>query len=326
VTQPDLTPLVASLQESLSSIEQADVRCLFQRDGQQMQLVDYFDVESLHQFVCKAQSGWLLDLMSEDRLTSVFQPIIACRQGNSVFAYECLLRGIEGDRLVPPSRILDVARGSGLLFQLDRAARLTAIREAARHGVQSNIFINFTPTSIYDPINCLRSTVRAVDEFGFKRENIIFEVIESEEVADVGHLNNILSFYRSCGFRVALDDLGSGYSSLNLLSQLKPDFIKLDRELIKNTPHDPFKAMLASKILEAAQGLGVLTLAEGVETAEEWQWLVAHGTDYIQGYYVARPASPPPLLQEKVFTVPSKTPAETLMMSDANSATPGATL
>jgi EAL domain-containing protein (putative c-di-GMP-specific phosphodiesterase class I) len=312
----DLTQLVAPLSEVLSSTEQADVRAIFQREGQVFQLQDFFDVESLLNFICRAQGGWLLDLMKQDRLSSVFQPIIACQEDNRIFAYECLLRGIDGDQLIAPKRILDVARGAGLLFQLDRAARLTAIREAAKFNIDSHIFINFTPTSIYDPINCLRSTVRAADEAGFKREQIIFEVIESEQINDVGHLNNILNFYRSCGFRVALDDLGSGYSSLNLLSQLKPDFIKLDRELIRDVPHDNFKAMLARKILEAAQELGVLTLAEGVETAEEWEWLVAHGTHYIQGYYVARPASPPPLLQEGRFTPPQSTLSGSETMSN----------
>jgi EAL domain-containing protein (putative c-di-GMP-specific phosphodiesterase class I) len=304
--EEDLLPLVAPLMEVLSSTEQADVRAIFQPDGQQMSMQDFFEVESLHSFICRAQSGWLLDLLKDDRLTSVFQPIIACQEDNRVYAYECLMRGQDGDKLIPPKRILDVAKGAGLLFQLDRAARLSAIRQAANFALDTRIFINFTPTSIYDPINCLRSTVRAADECGLKREQIVFEVIESEQVADVGHLRNILDFYRSCGFQMALDDLGAGYSSLNLLSQLKPDFIKLDRELIRDVPHDTFKAMIARKLLEAAQELDVRTLAEGVETAEEWEWLVANGAEFVQGYYVAKPASPP-LLQDKRFVPPQST-------------------
>lgn len=295
IAESDLTARVQSLTAALTVTEQADVRVLFEPDSQPLKLRDYFNVESLQQFAAKTQSGWLLDLLENDRLTTVFQPIVECST-REIFAYECLMRGMEGERLIPPMKMLEVARGAGLLFQLDRMARLTSIRQAHRWGIESKIFINFTPTAIYDPINCLRSTIEAVDSLGIEHERIVFEVIESESVNEVGHLNRILDFYREAGFLVALDDLGSGYSSLNLLSQLRPDFVKLDRDLISGITGDQFKAMLAAKLIEAANGLGLQTVAEGVETAEEWDWLCAHGATFAQGYYLAKPAAPPPLL------------------------------
>ncbi|MDF2440969.1 MAG: hypothetical protein JWN98_1953, partial [Abditibacteriota bacterium] len=212
----------------------------------------------------------------------------------------CLLRGIEAHAdadtpLVPPYRIFDVARGAGLLFHVDLAARRAAIRQASRHGIDCRIFINFTPTAIYDPVNCLRSTVLLVHELGLHPEQIVFEVIESELVTDVDHLNTILDYYRNSGFGVALDDLGSGYSSLNLLARLRPDYIKLDRELITDVVNDPFKAMIARKLLEAAQELKIQTIAEGIETQDEADWLREQGANYMQGYFIARPAAKPPL-------------------------------
>jgi EAL domain-containing protein (putative c-di-GMP-specific phosphodiesterase class I) len=295
VADSDLKPVVLPFMDILSSTEQDDVRVLFQKDGQALQLNDYFEVESLRTFAAKTQSNWLVELINRDGLTSWFQPIVACNETREIFAYECLLRGMEGESIVYPDRILNVARGAGLLFQLDRAARLSAIRNAALQKIDVPIFINFTPTSIYDPVNCLRSTVGAVDEYCLRRENVTFEVIESEYVADTGQLKRILDYYRDNGFKVALDDLGSGYSSLNLLSQLRPDYIKLDRQLISGVTDDPYKEVIARKLLETAQDLGVATIAEGVEQEAEFQWLCEQGASYVQGYLIARPAAIPPL-------------------------------
>jgi EAL domain-containing protein (putative c-di-GMP-specific phosphodiesterase class I) len=267
-----------------------------------MDVNSYFEVESLHGFITKAQSGWLVDMMAENRLTTWFQPIVKCQQPDQVYAFECLLRGQDNEGVVFPSRILDVARGAGLLFQLDRAARFTSITNAHRQGIQAHIFINFTPTSIYDPVNCLRSTVKAVDEMGLHRSQVIFEVIESEMVRDVPHLREILDYYRASGFRVALDDVGSGYSSLNMLGQLRPDYIKLDRELVSGVHTDSYKAVIAQKLLETAQELKIETIAEGIEEEGEFHWVRDHGADYAQGYFFARPAAVPPMLANQVAT------------------------
>ncbi|HEY0076210.1 MAG TPA: EAL domain-containing protein [Abditibacteriaceae bacterium] len=294
VTQTELMPALQPLAEALSATERADVRVLFQREGQLLQLQDYFAVLPLDEFMAKAQSGWLVAMLSEDRLSSVFQPIIHC-QSQEIFAYECLMRGQVEGKTVFPGQIIEVAKAAGLLFQMDLAARRAAITGAAQFGLQSKIFINFTPTAIYDPVNCLKSTVETVDAVGLRRDQVVFEVIESEQVSRVADLNKILDYYRQNGFQVALDDVGAGYSSLNLLARLRPDFIKLDRDLITDIHQEPVKATIAAKLLETARELGMKTVAEGIEQKEEYQWLCQHGADYAQGYLFARPASPPPI-------------------------------
>jgi EAL domain-containing protein (putative c-di-GMP-specific phosphodiesterase class I) len=103
-----------------------------------------------------------------------------------------------------------------------------------------------------------------------------------------------VEYYRNAGFKVALDDLGSGYGSLKLLSRLKPDFVKLDIDLIRGVDHDAYKAAIAGTIFELARKLGVATVAEGIETEAEWAWVRDHGADYAQGFFIARPGSPPP--------------------------------
>lgn len=212
----------------------------------------------------------------------------------SVFAYECLLRGLEDAGIVAPGPMFEVASSAGLLFNLDRDARITAIREAAKHGIEKNLFINFNPTSIYDPTYCLQSTMKAFEQTDLQPSQIVFEITESEKVDNTEQLIDIVDFYRDAGFRIALDDLGAGYSSLNLLTELKPDFIKLDIQLVRNVGSDPYKSHIAAKLLELARDLDVKTVAEGVETREEWGWLQEHGADYLQGFLFAHPGSPPP--------------------------------
>jgi EAL domain-containing protein (putative c-di-GMP-specific phosphodiesterase class I) len=128
-----------------------------------------------------------------------------------------------------------------------------------------------------------------VDEAGIPREKVVFEITETERTHDVLHFRGIIDQYRRFGFRIALDDVGSGYSSLNLLHQLRPDFLKLDMHLIRGVDRDPYKATIAQKILEIAQKLDIKSVAEGIETTEEMDWVRDHGADFVQGYLIAKP-------------------------------------
>lgn len=271
-----------------------ETRALWVRGPGEPGLGDFPRVESLRRFAASVRAEWLRDMLAERRITSHFQPIVETGDTSAVFGYEALLRGLEEDgTAVPPDRIFAAARDTGLLFQLDLAARQSAIREAVRHGLDARIFINFAPNSIYDPAFCLRSTAATVREAGLPADRIVFEVIESERVDDLGHLEAILTVYRQSGFQVALDDLGAGYSSLSLMSRLRPDFVKFDKELIRGVDQDAYKAVVAGKLLELARQLEIRTVAEGVESRGEYEWLRGHGADYVQGYLIAAPAAPP---------------------------------
>jgi EAL domain-containing protein (putative c-di-GMP-specific phosphodiesterase class I) len=286
--------LAARLGDTLTREELRGTRALFKQGADEPGLTDFPNVGPLQQFLTLSRAGWLVDMLAEQRLTSHFQPIVHAEDTRRIFAHEALMRGMERDgSLVPPSRIMETARGADLLFQLDLAARGSAIREAVRHGLAGALFINFTPTAIYDPSYCLRSTVSVIQEAGLKPHDVVFEVIESDHAQDTRHLRAIIDFYRKAGFRVALDDLGAGHSSLNLIHQLRPDIMKLDMELIRNIHEDEYKASITQKLLEIAQKLGILTVAEGIETPEELRWVRAHGVDYLQGYLIARPQNPP---------------------------------
>lgn len=289
-----LSDLFAVLPEALTSREMDDTRALFKPGADGLSVSDIPRSRSLKQLRTLGQSDWLLDMLSEGRLTSHFQPIVRVEEPGEIYAHECLLRGIDSDGgLVPPGRIFEAAKDSSLLFQVDLAARLAAVREAVRHGVEGRLFINFTPTSVYDPRFCLRSTVKAIDEAGLDPEQVTFEVTETEKAGDIEHLKNIVDYYREKGFKVALDDMGSGFSSLNLVHRLRPDFIKLDMQLTSGVHGDPYKGVVAQKVLEMAQSLNVETIVEGIETPEELRWAQDRGANLAQGFLISRPASPP---------------------------------
>ena len=280
----------------LSDTELDDSRALVIEEGITPSIKDLARMQPLGRLMAAVEGEWLVEMMREGRLTTHFQPIVEARNPEDVFAYECLLRGLDTDgNTVSPGVMFEVAEAAGLLFNLDRDARATSIRAAAEHGIEGNIFVNFNPTSIYDPVYCLRSTMKVFEETNLRHEQIVFEITEGQRVNDPRHLLNIINYYRDAGFRVALDDLGAGYSSLNLLNKLRPDFVKLDIELVRGVGMDPYKTQVAAKILELTNDLGVDVVAEGVESEEEWHWLTDHGADYIQGYLFARPDSPPPL-------------------------------
>jgi diguanylate cyclase (GGDEF)-like protein len=287
--------VVDLLERTLSASERQACKVLFLNEGETLTLDKLSSVQPLDAFIAKARSGWLVEMLNQDTFYADFQPIVSAASPTTVFAYECLLRGRDEEgKTVPPDMIFEAARGAELLFQVDRAARLTAIRDASAHGVSTPIFINFNSTSIYAPAFCLRTTIKAIQEAGITPERIIFEVVESDQVGDTEHLLNIIKFYRQQGFRIALDDLGAGYGSLNLLSSLKPDFVKFDRELIQGVDGDPYKQKVFTKLVEMARDLGIHTIAEGIETEGEYRWLAEQGVEYLQGYFFARPASPPP--------------------------------
>ena len=294
-----LPTLASALTEVMSGPEQRDVRAVFHFEGDLVEKADYFEVESFPDFVNEVRSTWLIEMLRASSIYSVFQPIVRMPQNGEapeVFGYECLMRGEHNGNVIAPDIMLQMARGADLIFQLDLAARRAAIVGAGRHNIKEKVFINFSPNSIYDPHHCLRSTVNAVEEVGLSRDQVVFELTESERLPALKHLQRIVNFYREEGFQVALDDVGAGYSSLNVLVQLKPDFVKLDMGLVRDVDRDKSKAIVARNLIETVKELELSTIAEGIERPEELDWVRNQGADFAQGYFFARPAVPPPAL------------------------------
>lgn len=288
-----LRDLAIPLRRVLTQFESDDSRVLYKADGGDLSTADFPRVSSFTQFSMISQSSFLHDLLDGQRLTTVYQPIVHANAPERIFAVEALLRGLgRNSTILYPAYLLEIARSCGMLTSMDHAARAAAIGALVRGDLTDKLFINISPGSVHDPVEAVDTTLLVMRGAGIAPERVVFEVTEADHSLDVDQLRRILDTYREAGFGVALDDVGAGYSSLNLLHQLRPDYIKLDMELIRGVHTDSYKALIASKILEIAHSLEVQTIAEGVEVEEELAWVRANGADYVQGYLISRPSEP----------------------------------
>ena len=288
-----LRELAMPLRRIFTQFEADDLRVLFKPDGSELTTADFPNVHSFTRFSLVSQSSWLNDLLDGHRLTTVFQPIVMANDPGCVFAREALVRGIGRNAVVLfPNYMFDVARACGMMTQLDQAARASAVNALVRGELTERMFVNISTGTAHDTVEAVDTTLRTIDEAQVPHDRVVFEVTEADQTLDLGMLRRILGTYRDAGVRVALDDVGAGYSSLNLLHQLRPDYLKVDMELIRGVHADPYKALIAEKILEIARSLNIETIAEGIEAPEELAWIQAHGADYAQGYLIAKPSEP----------------------------------
>lgn len=233
---------------------------------------------------------WIDDVIKKELITCHFQPIVNSQE--EIYAYEILSRFHKEDgTMLYPNEVFTAAKERGRLYALDRLCRMTAVRYSAR--LNKKAFINFIPTSIYSPEFCLKSTVSLANKLGIDPSFFVFEVVETEKVEDIDHLKEILAYYKEKGFQYALDDVGEGYSTIELLSDLTPHFMKLDMKYVQGVARDPKKQQVANKFLQKALEIGSVPLAEGVEAREDFEWLSNKGYELFQGYLFGKPSSDP---------------------------------
>lgn len=219
----------------------------------------------------------LIDILEARRLKVMFQPVIDLKN-DTVFGYEALIRGLDASgNLVHPITLFEQAKQTDLLFYLDRLCRETIIEIADKKGIQEKLFINFIPTSIYDPEKCLKTTDAAIAKSNLSPEQVVFEVVESEYVHDYEHLSSILNYYRGKGYSTAVDDLGAGYADASSLLALRPVYAKIDRSIIHNIHRNPVNQIRLQEYLKLADTYGIIPLAEGVESLEELQYIKEAG-------------------------------------------------
>lgn len=215
-----------------------------------------------------------------------FQPIIDIGEGR-VFAYEALVRGVEGEGA---GHVLSQVKKSNR-YRFDQACRTRAIELAAASGLgEAQLNINFLPNAVYEPANCIQTTLAAAKEWGIAPERICLEVVESERIDDHAHVVGIFEEYRRRGLITAIDDVGAGHAGLSLLAEFQPDQLKLDMKLIREIDKNQPRQIIVRNICNVADDFGIRVIGEGVETKEEFQVLRDLGITLFQGYYFARPA------------------------------------
>ncbi|MGB1700652.1 MAG: EAL domain-containing protein, partial [Nannocystaceae bacterium] len=218
-----------------------------------------------------------------------FQPIVDVRAG-SVIAYEALCRGtLPNFRF--PDQIFATAERFDRVWDLGHVLRDVAgeassvLHASPQRGCM--MFINVHPRDINDP-----TFERQVLDgpLAPHASSVVLELTERAAIVDYPGLRKLLSRLRSRGYRIAIDDLGSGYAGLTALAEIEPEFIKFDMGLVRDLHRRPVKQRLIERISGFAREMNATTISEGVETAEERDALLCCGSTLMQGYFFGRPA------------------------------------
>ncbi|MBT8495514.1 MAG: GGDEF domain-containing phosphodiesterase, partial [Deltaproteobacteria bacterium] len=223
--------------------------------------------------------------IDERQFRMVYQPIVA--SPDSIFAYEALVRP-SNDAFAHPGELFGTAERAGKILALSRVLRELTVEPADQLADDVHLFINLHPLDLFD------SRLLSGEEEGLvaQAKRVVLEVTEVAEIKNFERVREHLDILREFGFRIAVDDLGAGYSGLNNLALLNPDFVKLDMALVRGVDKSPRMANLIRHIVDFANCEGMKVIAEGVETEHEYATVRELGAHYYQGYYFARPSPP----------------------------------
>lgn len=218
-------------------------------------------------------------------LSLALQPILSLEEGDPVaVACEALLRPLH-PRLATPLALIEAAERHGRAGDVGSGAlRLAAASlDAVSPGVR--LFVNLHPHQIADPERLLRD----LEPLGPSADRVVLEITERIALHGVPRWEETLRTVTERGFRLAVDDLGAGYSSLSVLAELQPDFIKLDMSLVRGIDAEPRKQRLVHLMDTFGRATGARVIAEGVETEDERDALLRCGIGWMQGYLFGRP-------------------------------------
>jgi EAL domain-containing protein (putative c-di-GMP-specific phosphodiesterase class I) len=233
----------------------------------------------------------ITEIINGEHITAYFQPLISV-QKKAIIGFEGLARGIhpEDKSIISPIDLFTQANARGLNHDLDLLCREKVL--------ESFLAVKKTHPEVVLTLNIGLSTIEKKTWSGYLKtqvmasgltpQEIVIEIVESA-VLDNDKLRRFVENYREAGFLIALDDVGSGQSSLNRIPQIKPDIIKVDRYLVTDIEKDFYKQEVLKSLVSMSEHLGTVIIAEGVETYNEADTLLELGVDVMQGYYFGKP-------------------------------------
>ncbi|HHW39564.1 MAG TPA: EAL domain-containing protein [Syntrophomonadaceae bacterium] len=243
-----------------------------------------------------------MQIIEAKQFRIVFQPVVKLPEGE-IYGYEALVRLPEGSCFASPLQLFNFAAEAGLLYPLERVTREEALRHLGLFSLKHKLFLNINPQIINDPRFIPGQTARFVRQYNLTPENIVFEITEGMAIKDFPAFRKTLDHYRSQGYLIAIDDFGAGYSNLRTVAELQPDFIKLDMSLVHGVHKKTALQALMETLRTFACKIHSQLIAEGIENEAELMKLVQLGIPFGQGYLLAQPAFPPPMLDRKAAEV-----------------------
>lgn len=237
-------------------------------------------------------TGPLASLMRDGALHCVFQPLADLREG-SVYAHEALIRGPQGGPWHAPDALLAQARSEGVLQDFELFCVFTALEQWSAQATPGRLFVNISADALVHGVGMvgMAKLGEAVRSCGLNARMLVLEITEHERVTNMPLLREAIDAVHACGARMALDDFGDGRSSLRLWSEVKPDFVKIDKYFIREISDRPENLQMLQAIKGIADVFGTTLIAEGIETQDDLRALRDLDIPYGQGWLLGRPAA-----------------------------------
>jgi len=218
-----------------------------------------------------------------------FQPIIDVNSGD-VFGYEALARGPRGTKFETPRAMFGHSSRMRISSLLDSVCRRRALHAARGMDSGKKLFLNSLPATLADP-RFVEDNARDL-RLGGKLDaaSVVLEITERDGIEDFETFGRRLQKIRDHGFQVAIDDVGTGYSSLQTISEVRPEFLKIDLSLVQGIHRNLIKQEIVSSILQIGERIGAKVIAEGIESEEEFEAVRGFGVRLGQGFFFGAPA------------------------------------
>jgi EAL domain-containing protein (putative c-di-GMP-specific phosphodiesterase class I) len=234
----------------------------------------------------------LTRILEQALLYPHFQPIINLQTGH-LFGYEALIRGPEDSPLHRPYALFQAALQAGRELELEHLCRQRSLEVFARLGSDATLFLNVSAAWLASPAHQPGFTLDLLRRLGIPQQQVVIELSEQHPFDTSGLTRRAVEHYRSMGFRIAIDDLGTGYSDLKLWSELQPEYVKIDQHFIRDLDRNPVKREFVRSIARIGRSLRCQVLAEGIEQMSELRALQALGVPCGQGYLLGYPQARP---------------------------------
>jgi len=230
----------------------------------------------------------LQKIIIEKQIKTVFQPIVDMNT-LEIIGHEALSRGPKGSEFENPLMLFTFASECGLSFELDRLCRKKAFETIRTIKTDKKIFVNTLTMTIHDPEFRGTYLKELLEDLKIKPENVIFEVSEKLAIDNYDMFRTALKDYTDIGIIHASDDIGTGHSDLERIMELKPGYMKIDMSFVKGIDQSYIKQEIVKAMVQLANNINSIIIAEGIETREEMEKLKEIGVVFAQGYFFAKP-------------------------------------
>jgi EAL domain-containing protein (putative c-di-GMP-specific phosphodiesterase class I) len=271
-----------------------------------MSLVEREGVESVRR-------DELSRMIFQGGVRAVFHPIVRLVDGE-IIGHEALTRPLGGISFDSVEELFAFAESTDLLMDFERLCRRTAVGSAGRKPTLGLLFLNASARAVEDPEWAAGGMDEILRKSGLAPHDVVIEITERVAIVHHDGFQRALRTFKDRGYRVAVDDMGAGYASLQSLASIEPDFLKFDTSLVRDIDHSSIKQSLLLSLRQLGDKINARVIAEGIERPEELQTLIELGIELGQGYLFHRPE----------MDTPDGEPAAPEGAEDAEGATPHA--